>query len=205
MNEVSAEDLDVSRETFDRLGVFAGLLCKWNPTINLVSRSSIADLWTRHIADSVQVFECAPKGFNHWVDLGSGGGFPGLVAAICALENGGASKFTLVESDTRKATFLRTVAREVGVNVSVVTERIENLEISGADIVSARALASLPKLLGFAEKIMSPNGYALLPKGASWRNELAEAQAKWHFDYEAIDSKTEQGAVIIKVKGLTRG
>lgn len=116
---------NVSRETIERLGTFAALVRKWNPKINLVSKAGLETLWERHILDSVQVFEAAPPNPAHWADLGSGGGFPGIVAAIMAAEKSYRTKFTLVESDQRKAVFLRNAAREIGLRVDVTTERIE--------------------------------------------------------------------------------
>ena len=130
-------DLNVSRETFSKLEAFADLVRKWNPKINLVSKNSLDDLWQRHILDSVQVFELA-EGEGHWVDLGSGGGFPGIVVAILNQE---AQTFqvTMVESDQRKCAFLRTAIRELGLTALVKTERIEQLDGLKADLADCRA------------------------------------------------------------------
>lgn len=115
------ESLDVSRETSDRLRLLADLLQKWNPKINLVSRSTLETLWDRHILDSAQIFDLVLHPVDHWVDIGSGGGFPGLVVAILAAEKDPAQKTTLIESDQRKCAFLRTVLRETGVSATVLT------------------------------------------------------------------------------------
>jgi 16S rRNA (guanine527-N7)-methyltransferase len=204
MNDISRlEQLNVSRETFERLQVFEAVIRKWNPSINLISRNSMAELWERHIVDSVQVFRATePKG--HWVDLGSGGGFPGLIISILAHEEAPDLNVTLVESDQRKSAFLRNAARECGVKCKVISKRIEQAEPQNADILSARALADLSLLLEFADRHLSPGGVALFPKGVSWKKELEQARNKWSFDAEAITSLTEPDAAILKIKGVTR-
>ncbi len=195
---------DVSRETFDRLDTYVELLKRWNPKINLVSRNSLEDIWDRHILDSVQVFRCAMAA-ETWVDIGTGGGFPGMVCAIMALEESPNTRFQFVESDQRKSAFLRNVARECGVTCQVISKRIESVEPLEADILSARALADLRTLLSFCDRHLSENGTALLPKGANWKKELSEAQEEWKFDVEPITSLTEPQAVILKIKGVSRG
>jgi 16S rRNA (guanine527-N7)-methyltransferase len=194
--------LNVSRETFDKLAAFAELVRKWNPKINLVSKNSLDDLWRRHILDSVQVFELA-EGEGHWVDLGSGGGFPGIVVAILNQE---AQNFqvTMVESDQRKCAFLRTAIRELGLTALVKTERIEQLDGLGADILSARALADLTQLLDFTELHLNSDGTALFPKGQNWRSEDSDAKQVWSYALEAVESKTNPTAAILKIKDITR-
>jgi len=196
--------LDVSRETKARLEIYADLLRKWNPKINLVSKNTIDDLWNRHFVDSAQIYSLAPHPVEHWADLGSGGGFPGLVIAIMGADQKSPGKTTLVESDSRKCAFLRTVIRETGAFATVVNERIEVLPELNADIISARALGSLDLLLSFAERHLANNGTAIFPKGANWEKELAEAQSKWNFDYQLAKSKTETGPVIMKITGVAR-
>ncbi len=197
-------DLNVSRETFERLNTYVNLVERWNPKINLVSRSSLKDIWTRHILDSIQVYENADRA-KHWVDLGSGGGFPGLVCSILATEDQPDTLFTLVESDQRKSVFLRTVARECGLNCKVVSKRIEALDPLSADILSARALADLKTLISFCDKHLSALGTALLPKGVAWKKELAEARKEWKFQVDPVKSLTEPDAVILKIRGVERG
>ncbi|MEQ8901067.1 MAG: 16S rRNA (guanine(527)-N(7))-methyltransferase RsmG [Roseovarius sp.] len=194
----------VSRETKERLNTYATLLKKWNPRINLVARSTIDSLWARHFVDSAQVYSLAPSSVTHWVDLGSGGGFPGLIAAILGTERANGFRTTLIESDARKSAFLRSVIRETAINATVITERIETAPRQNADILSARALADLSTLLSFAERHMAPEGRALLPKGENWRRELPEAQSKWQFDYQIDNSKIEIGPVILSVTGVLR-
>lgn len=196
--------IGVSRETMDRLETYAALLEKWNPRINLVSRNTLADLWTRHFVDSAQVYTLAPQGFSHWVDLGSGGGFPGLVCAIIGAEKAPDAKFTLVESDTRKSVFLRTVIRETGLHAQVIADRIEKIAPLNADVLSARALADLNILLGFAQRHLQESGTTLFPKGVNWEKEVQTARQSWFFHDQAIKSETESGAVILRIGGISR-
>ncbi|EEE38993.1 methyltransferase GidB [Rhodobacteraceae bacterium KLH11] len=202
--KVTADTLNVSRETFERLTIYVDLLERWNPKINLVSRNSLKEIWVRHIQDSVQIYQCAEDAI-HWVDLGSGGGFPGMVCAIMAKEEAPFTRFTLVESDQRKSAFLRNVARECGVDCRVVSRRIEMIDPLRADILSARALADLGTLLSFCDRHLNADGIALLPKGVSWKKELAEACKEWKFHAEPITSLTEPQSVILKIKGVSRG
>jgi len=195
--------LNVSRETLERLKIFEALLRKWNPRINLVSRNDISALWDRHIIDSIQLFRASPEG-GHWVDLGSGGGFPGLVVAILTAEERPNTQVTLIESDHRKAAFLRAAARETGVTCQVLAERIELAEPQKANIISARALADLDTLLGFSERHLASGGISLFPKGVTWKKELEAAQLQWRFDVDVIKSQTMPGAAILKIEGASR-
>ena len=200
----SPEALNVSRETFERLQIYADLLKKWNPRINLVAKSTLDDLWSRHFMDSTQLLGLLDAPVDHWADLGSGGGFPGLVIALMRDEPNAPHKVTLVESDLRKCTFLRTVLRETGVVADVINARIEAVEPLGVNILSARALADLSFLLSFVDRHMHKDGIELLPKGANWQAELQEAQTKWHFAYSVAKSQTETGPVILKISGVSR-
>lgn len=196
-------ELNVSRETFERLEVFEQVIRKWNPRINLVSRASLDQLWTRHIADSVQVFRCvAPP--EKWVDIGSGGGFPGLIIGIMAADEAPEMDITLIESDQRKSAFLRNAARECGARVKVLSERIEKAEPQQADVLSARALADLSVLLGFSERHLKPGGISLFPKGERWKKEVDNARGQWRFEAEPAKSLTEEEAVILKIRGVVR-
>lgn len=197
------DSLDVSRETSARLEIFEGLLAKWNTRINLVSRNSLETLRSRHFADSIQLHALAPHEGN-WCDMGSGGGFPGLVIAILAAEQRAPRSVTLIESDRRKATFLRTVIRETAINCTVLASRIEIAPPQQATVLSARALADLKTLLGYAERHLAPGGTALFPKGATWKKEVEIAQRQWSFDYQATMSKTENEAAILSIKGVSR-
>lgn len=197
------EKMGVSRETFERLQIFERLVQKWNPKINLVSRSSLENIWDRHILDSIQVFRSVSSSLK-WIDLGSGGGFPGIVVGILARDESPDTHVVLIESDQRKCAFLRTAVRETDINCTVLSERIEQAPPQNADVLSARALASLSDLLPFCERHLAKGGIALFPKGVTWKSEVAEAEQSWRFDVEPIASVTEPGAVILKIKGATR-
>ena len=197
-------DFSVSRETLDRLHAYEALLAKWNRTINLVAPSTMDELWERHFYDSAQLHSLAPKTAVKWVDLGSGGGFPALVVAILAAEKNPNLKVFCVESDLRKATFLKTVARETGLDVGVFSRRIEDVPPMEADIVSARALASLDRLLEFADLHLTPEGTALFLKGETVDQEISQAKANWAFQLAVTQSKTNQKAKVLKVEGIKR-
>ncbi len=197
-------EVDVSRETLERLDLYAALLAKWNPSINLVAKSTLGELWTRHFLDSAQILNLADPGPHHWVDLGTGGGFPGLIVAILAAEKRPDVKMTCVESDLRKATFLRTVCRETGITCDVISKRIEDIAPLKADIISARALASLDKLLGFSQQHLKPEGIAIFLKGAGYREEVDEARKYWGFSMQTVPSKTDNKATILTLGDLQR-
>lgn len=195
--------LDVSRETLARLETYEDLLRKWTARINLVSPRTLDALWTRHFLDSAQLLRLAGSGTS-WTDLGSGGGFPGLVIAILAAEVRPDLRVTLVEADQRKAAFLRTVLRETAVSAAVVTGRIEEIAPRAADILSARALASLDMLLGYAERHMAPSGRALFPKGENVEREIAEALEHWRFRCERYPSITDANSTVLSIGEITR-
>lgn len=197
--------LDVSRETQQRLTDYADALAHWNKSINLVAPSTIAQLWQRHIQDSAQIFALAPKSARLWVDLGSGGGLPGIVCAILAAEHLRDCRFTLVESDKRKAAFLMAVSQKLGLDVAVLAKRIEDVTPLQADVISARALAPLPRLLELAARHLRPDGVALFPKGRSYEQELAAAAGEWHFTVESAASQTDDLARILIIKDIIRG
>lgn len=200
----SFPDLNVSRETIERLEIYADLLRKWNPKINLVAPSTVHNLWTRHFADSAQLLNLAPARLDHWADLGSGGGFPGLVIAILLHDRSGSHRTTLVESDKRKSAFLHTVLRETGAKAEVITDRIENVPPLAASVVSARALAPLTNLLEFADWHLADGGLALLQKGQAWEKELRDAKSAWHFNYHVDKSVIQNNSVILSVTGVRR-
>jgi 16S rRNA (guanine527-N7)-methyltransferase len=193
----------VSRETLDRLNTYVGLLRRWNPAVNLVSQASLSAVWSRHILDSIQVFDLAPPA-RTWIDLGSGGGLPGMVIAIVAADERPELAMTLVESDTRKCAFLSTVARETGVTPRIEARRIEDLPPATADIVSARALAPLPRLLALSAPHLAPGGTALFPKGARHQEELELALADWRFTHQKHPSLTDPAAVVLSITEVSR-
>jgi len=205
MTDHSLADLDVSRETIAKLRAYADLIIRWNPKINLVAPSTIPELWQRHIVDSAQIFTHAPRGARHWVDIGSGGGLPGLVCAVLAQDVMPQCRFSLIESDQRKCAFLMTAARELGLTVAVLAKRAEAVAPQQADIVSARALAPLPVLLGLVCRHLQPDGVALLPKGKNHEQELAAARAEWQFNATTIESRTDNLARLLIIKDILRG
>ena len=194
--------LNVSRETFLRLKEYEKLLFKWNAKINLVSRSTLDNFWNRHVLDSAQFLSSVGEKAGKWVDLGSGGGLPGLVVAILSDEIEPVNKLFLVEADVRKAVFLKTVCRELGLKVEVYNNRIEELPPMSANIVSARALAPLKTLCLYGKNHLAKDGVAVFAKGENWKAELVEAQKKWIFSYEAVKSTLHEGSVVLVLRGI---
>lgn len=195
---------DVSRETFGALKDYQSLIQKWSPRINLVAKSTLADIWDRHICDSAQVFHVKQDEAGSWVDFGAGGGLPGIVVAILAKEKQPKLDVTLVESDQRKCAFLRTVIRELALRATVLSDRIETLDPLGANIISARALAPLPKLLDLSHRHLQPDGICLFQKGQAWKKEVADARSAWSFDLNVVESKTQTEAVILEIGDIRR-
>jgi 16S rRNA (guanine527-N7)-methyltransferase len=196
--------VDVSRETLDRLHAYEALVRRWNPTVNLIAPGTLEHIWTRHVADSAQLFRYCPDAARHWVDLGSGGGFPGMVIGVLAAELQPELRVTLVESDRRKAAFLRQAVLKLGVRASVLAERIESLDPLAADVISARALAPLDRLLGLARPHLKPGGLALFPKGARYREELAAAQKSWVIDLDCAPSLHQPDASVLIIRKFER-
>lgn len=196
--------LTVSRETFAAMQEFEALVRRWTPAINLVSKTTVPQLWDRHIVDSAQLLALGPESARHWADLGSGGGFPGIVIATMARELRPDLRVTLVESDLRKATFLRQAAHALGLSVTIRSERIESLAPIQADVLSARALAPLSDLLAFARLHLKPDGTAIFPKGARFQEELSQARLEWAFDVDTRQSLSEGDAAILVIRNIHR-
>ncbi len=192
----------VSRETQERLRAFALDLVKWNGAINLVAKSTLNEIWSRHILDSAQVFDAAPSGVKRWCDMGSGGGLPGVVSAIIALEREPELNIILIESDRRKAAFLKLQIGKHGLNARVLQQRIEESPPCVADVVSARALAPLTPLLVYAHRHLVAGGTALFLKGKSCHEEVDVARRTWQFDLECKSSKTDANGCVLIVKNL---
>ena len=191
---------DVSRETREKLERYVATLRSWAPRINLVAKSTLNDVWERHIADSLQLRDLAPSGPLNWLDFGSGAGLPGLVLA--AADPG--LRMTLVESDVRKCAFLRAAAIEMGVSVDIQNTRIERLGPHKADVISARAVASLEKLLDYAEPHSTADTICLFPKGESVDLELTAAQKVWKVEVERIRSRTDESGSILRIGAFSR-
>ncbi|PRX37174.1 16S rRNA (guanine527-N7)-methyltransferase [Meinhardsimonia xiamenensis] len=188
-------------EAFQR---YADLLQRWSGAINLVARSTLGDVWRRHFLDSAQLVELVGNSDGTWVDLGSGAGFPGLVVAILAKRRFPDMSVTLIEADQRKAAFLRSVSRETSTPVRIIADRVERVPPLGARIVSARAFAPLPDLLDHASRHLAPGGVCLFPKGRNFRSEIERARKEWHFTCEAIPSRVEDDAAILKIGEIER-
>jgi 16S rRNA (guanine527-N7)-methyltransferase len=183
------------------LVAYASLLKRWQAKINLVSAATLDDIWLRHFADSAQVHAAAPL-ITRWADIGSGAGFPGLVTALLLKATPGA-QVHLIESDQRKASFLRSVSRETGTPAIVHAERIESVlpalagQIEG---VSARALAPLTRLVQLAERPLKEGAIGVFLKGEEWRDELTAVEALGSFTRESAESRTRKGARIVVIK-----
>ncbi|MBL4906146.1 MAG: 16S rRNA (guanine(527)-N(7))-methyltransferase RsmG [Sneathiella sp.] len=190
---------DVSRETMEKLKIYAALLEKWQKAINLVSKTTIPDIWQRHMLDSFQVLKHATPTSGRWIDLGSGAGFPALVVAI-------ASDFDVhvVESDQRKCLFMREVSRETSTPITVHNKRIEAVTPFEADIISARALAPLDKLLAYAAPFASRNTEFLFLKGQDVDAELTQAAKCWNIDATKHKSLSSNEGCILKVRDVSR-
>ncbi|ASY58675.1 16S rRNA (guanine(527)-N(7))-methyltransferase RsmG [Sinorhizobium sp. CCBAU 05631] len=199
--------LRVSRETHEKLEHFAGLFQKWAKSINLVAPSTLEDLWQRHILDSLQIFQLSPSP-KVWVDLGSGGGFPGVITAICL------SEFSdgwvhLVESNNKKAAFLRVALNETGARGSVHPIRIEQTAsaIPRCDAISARALADLSQLLDYCAPWMLQNDaktVAFFHKGRDYQTEVDKAVSRFQFDLVKHASVVEPDSVVLEIANLSR-
>ena len=192
----------VSRETEERLAVLSRELRRWQDVKNLVGPRTLDAVWMRHIADSLQLLDLAP-GARTWVDVGSGAGFPGLVLGIAALERDG-MRVDLVESNGRKCAFLRHVVRLTGAPVTVHQARLEAVmeRFSGADVVTARALAPLAQLLTWTRPLLTTGTMGVFPKGREAGAELTEAAKSWRFDAELVPSRTDSEARIVRVHSL---
>jgi 16S rRNA (guanine527-N7)-methyltransferase len=193
----------VSRETQQRLEVLVDVLQRWQKIKNLVSHHSLDHLWTRHVSDSLQLVNLVSC-TGTWLDLGSGGGFPGLVIAA-ALADGSQTRVELVESNSRKCAFLREAARAMGVRVHVHNARIEDVIGTFGDevqVISARALADLPQLLRWTDKLLTKGVTGLFPKGQELENELTETAKCWRLKYTIHNSLTESTGRILRVTHL---
>jgi 16S rRNA (guanine527-N7)-methyltransferase len=201
-----ARAFSVSRETIGRLQTYADLLAHWQKAVNLVAPSTLDDVWHRHFADSAQLSRWIPASARMLADLGSGAGFPGLVLAILLAERG-APAVTLVESDTRKAAFLREVARVTGTSVDIVAARIENPEthatIGTVDVVTVRALAPLPSLLRLAAPYFAADAIGLFLKGRGVLREIEGARADWRFSVALHSSATDAEGRVAVIGNLT--
>jgi len=190
----------VSRETLSRLASYVELLELWNRRINLVGRNTMGDIWRRHILDAAQLYPLLPARTRSLVDLGSGAGLPGLVLALM-----GVPEVHVIESDQRKAAFLREACRVTGISAIIHAERIENIAPFPADVVTARALADLTQLLDLASRFIGDRTLCLFLKGETADTELATASGLWQMKVEQLRSRSDPRGVILKLEGLRRG
>lgn len=198
--EAFAAAADVSRETRERLEAYAALLGKWQARINLVSPATLLDLWRRHMLDSAQLLPLLPPGTRVLVDLGSGAGFPGLVLAAM-----GVPEVHLIESDSRKCAFLREAARVMAVAATVHNRRIEAMPPIAADVVTARALAPLARLLAYAAPFIEEDAQCLFLKGKTGEDELTEAAKDWKMRVERVPSLSDPAGTILRISEVQLG
>jgi len=195
----------ISNEVREKLEIYEALLKRWQKTINLVAPSTLDEIWHRHFADSAQLWPLRPPAAKTWLDLGSGAGFPGLVLAILGSE-ASQTRHILVESDNRKAAFLREVARQTAVPVDILCMRIENPEthakVGVADCVTARALAPLSRLVEIAAPYFASSTVGMFLKGRDSAAEIKTAAQDWHFAFELIPSVTEEDGRVVLLKAL---
>lgn len=191
---------DVSRETAARLDAVIDTLDEWHGRMNLVGSREWPHIWSRHVADSLQLLPLV-EGANSILDLGSGAGFPGLILAAAL---GPSTPVTLVESVGKKCAFLRAASAAADLNVRVLQDRIESLEPFDVDVVTARALAALPELLNYSEPWTSRGALAIFQKGEIWQEELTQARQRWTFAHEVIPSRTSASGRILKLTEICR-
>ena len=196
--EAFAAKTGVSRETLARLKAYADVLADWNARHNLVAKSTLPDLWSRHFWDSAQLAPLIPPEARSLADLGSGAGFPGLVLAVMRPD----LAVTLHEATTKKCAFLQLAADRMGVAVAIQNARLEDLPPNQFDVVTARALAPLPQLLGYAQKFAGPNSVCLFLKGQNVGAELTEAHKYWNIKASQVPSQTDPSAAIVVVREL---
>lgn len=194
----------VSRETMGRLTIYRDLLVKWQAKTNLVSPATLPDFWERHVADSLQLVALKPGALS-WTDLGSGGGFPGLVVAAVLAEKPGAVN-RLVESNQKKCAFLRQAATRMSVPVEVFCCRIESAaeQIVAAEVVTARALAPLTRLLEWTGKSLTGNRVALFMKGRAFRREIEDSRGDWKFDLVEHPGRIDPAGCVLEIANVSR-
>lgn len=191
-------ELNVSRETLEKLTLYGDLLKKWQAKINLVGPKTIQTLWERHFLDSAQLFSKIPQGASNLVDIGCGAGFPGMVLAIMGMNN-----VHLVDSDARKMAFVRDVALKTQTDVTLHCGRIEEIAFENEfDVVTSRALAPLDKLIGYSDRFLKGTGCCLFLKGQKFTEEIQQAQLNWDFTYQDIQSVSDPEGRILFIERI---
>lgn len=190
----------VSPKSALRLRAYGDLLLKWNKVINLIGRSTVEAIDSRHINDSLMLTSVMTM-TGRWLDIGSGAGFPGIPIAI---HSNGSLKMTLVESDSRKCEFLRAVKRKLELDIDVRNERIEDMTCADANVIVSRATMGLPVLINYADRHGSDGAACLFPTGEGWRDQLEAATIGWQFDAIPYESATDPNSVVLKVTDWSR-
>ena len=202
MTEFTYEDLikikSVSHGTFEKLSAFVEILKKWQKTINLISPSTIPNIWHRHIIDSLQLIDYVSPD-DKIIDLGSGAGFPPIILSILGSKN-----ITLVESDVRKVAFLKEVSRELTLDTNIICGRVENVALDSFSLITSRGFASLEKTLSLIGDKITSNHKLLLLKGKNYLAEINEIKQKWGFDYKKFQSITDEEGVILLINNIVK-
>ncbi len=193
----------VSRETRLKLKIYVEMLGKWNRSINLVSKSTLDDVWRRHIAEHLQIAEIGPN-TGRWADLGSGAGLPGLIVAAAKVEKFPNTQVTMIESDQRKCAFIAAAANSMELDVSIECRRIEESTTQTYDVISARALAPLSHLLELSLPYRHKETVCIFPKGAKAEEEMTAAQHDWNVIYDTMQSVTDTSSTIFRIQEYSR-
>lgn len=194
---------NVSRETISKLKTYEATLKEWQNRFNLVSKNSLSDAWSRHFLDSVQLIKYVPESTKRLYDFGSGAGFPGMVLAILASEKMPNLKITLIESIKKKTLYLNAVQELCGVNVDIINDRVENLKLPQADVITSRAMCDLTKLFSYAYKFSNKKTIMIFPKGKSFQTEIEDAKKHWAFDCKVETNEMCNEGVILVVNNLS--
>ena len=203
--EIEIKNAGISEAEFVKLQKFAALLGEWNSKMNLVSKNSILDVWSRHILDSAQLINYIPANVKHLVDIGSGAGFPGVVLAILLAQRNPSAKITLIESITKKTVYLKDVCEKLQLkNVEIINNRVENTVFKDVDVITARAVALLDVLCGYAVHIGSPKTKMLFLKGQKWAEEDTQAAEHWKYDLTIYPNKQCVDGVVLEMTNLRK-
>ncbi len=198
------KSFNVSRETLKSFCEYESLLFKWNSKINLISKNTLADIWSRHFLDSGQIIKHVDASRKRWVDVGSGAGFPGMVISLLLRDRKIDCELILVEKNTKKVFFLNEVIRKLDLNVKVLNDDIRTLEPLNADILTARAFSDLNDLMQIANIHRKEKGICFFLKGENYRNELDKTLNYWIFDYDIVDSISNPAGKLIRVKNILK-
>ena len=196
------EATGASADIMDRMDAFLTILTDWNARMNLVGPSALAEFWGRHAYDSAQLLKLAPDA-RIWADLGAGAGFPGIVLAVFLKDREGA-KVHLIESMAKRCAFLRSVSMDLSLPTLIHNSRAESLHLSPVDVVTARALAPMPRLLEYAQPLLRGSAVGLFLKGRDVERELEEARKSWRFEVSLSPSASDPEGRIVSLKRLSR-